>query len=99
MLPYSLFRQSADARVNDRLKFFSRLGIVENNRSKLCAVERAVRLQGIRAEARNDFLPSILVRLNDFSSKDVRVDDRRAQIFEDSCDGAFPRSNSSCQTD
>ena len=93
------FRQSTHARVDDRLEFFSRFGVAENNLSKLCPVKSVVRLQDIRAEAGHDFFPSILVRLNDFARKHVSVDDGRAEIFEHFCHGALAGSDAACEAD
>ena len=51
------------------------------------------------AECFDDIFPGVVSRFDDFSGQCVGVDDRRAQMLEDSCDGALARRDTAGQTD
>ena len=88
-----LLGAGAHARMDDRFELFSRGGIIEDDRAEFLPVEGLIRLQNLPTEGGNDVMPGRLAGLDDFSCKNVGIDDRRAKSLENVCDGSLARGD------
>ena len=93
MLVYPLFGESAHARVDDRLEFFSRSRIVEDRRAQFLPIQGLVGVQDLGAECFHDLFPGVAPGFDNFARQCVSIDNGGAETLEDFSDGGFAGSD------
>jgi hypothetical protein len=76
--------------MDNRLELFARFRIVEDQSPKFLAIEGLVGLENLTVKRRDDLIPTVVARRDNFTRKRVGIDDRGAQLCQNSRYRTFP---------